>query len=127
MKYNNNASELAVSRLLKIMVSPSRIFNFSLKSREAFGFGLKFCQLIAEGVSFRVVPSRKSDNSLKNSNKKVNRICPNNLLGQKCEREQDNTHKMYTQEVKINFQDFIIFYYVTYVLDQSSNSVPALK
>lgn len=70
MKYENNASELAVSRSLKMMVSPSRIFNFPLKSGEAFGSDLKVCQLIAEGVSFRVVPSRKSDNSLKNRKKK---------------------------------------------------------
>lgn len=61
---------LAVSRLLKIMVSPSRILNLLLKSWEAFGSSLKVCQLIAEGVSFRVVPSRKSGNSLKNSKKK---------------------------------------------------------
>lgn len=33
---------------------------------------------------------------------------------------------MYTQEVKINFKENI-FYYFTYVVEQSSNSVTALK
>lgn len=42
-KCKNNASELALSRLLKMVVSPSRIFNFLLKSGEDFDSGLKVC------------------------------------------------------------------------------------
>lgn len=66
INYKTNARELAVFRLLKMMDLPRRIFSFLLKPGEAFGSSLEVCQLIAEGVSFRVDPSRKSDNSSKN-------------------------------------------------------------
>lgn len=79
---------------------------------------------IAGGVSFRVASSRKSENGL--MNRTEDRICPDHLLGQRCERDQDNTHEMYTQQVKINFKENI-FYYCIYVLDQRSNSGTGLK
>lgn len=74
---------------------------------------------ITGGVSFRVVLSRKSENGLMNRTK--DSICTNNLLEQRHERDQDNTHETYTQHLKISFKENIIYYFL-YVLDQRSNS-----
>lgn len=83
--------------------------------------GLQFSPIkrITGVVSFRVVLSRKSENGLVNVTK--DRICPDNLLGQKHEIDKDNAHEKYTQHLKSSFKENT-FYYFLYVLNQRTNS-----
>jgi len=70
---------------------------------------------ISEEAPFRAVLPRKSENNL--MNRTTDRICPDNLLGQRHESDQGNT-QMYAQHFKIYFKEN----YFLYVLDQRSNS-----
>lgn len=65
---------------------------------------------ITGGAPFRVVVSRKPKNGLMNGTK--DKICPENLLGQRHERDQDNNHKTHTRHPKIYFKENILYFVI---------------